>query len=210
MSTRIVIFAKAPQPGLAKTRLIPALGAPAAAALALRMLMHTLAQALAADVGPVELCVTPSSQEAVWQSITVSTSVTWSDQGEGDLGMRMARATKRVIDAGESALLIGTDCPMLDAACLQSAAHSLQHFSATLTPAFDGGYVLLGLQHFHASLFEDIEWSTETVAFETLCRLEQLGWRVQHNPMLHDIDEPDDLKWLPAAWSMAIPEINKE
>src|ERR1700719_312789 len=57
--TRIIIFAKAPQPGLAKTRLIPALGAERAAELALRMLRVTLAEARQAALGPVELCVTP-------------------------------------------------------------------------------------------------------------------------------------------------------
>ena len=53
---RIIVFAKAPRPGLAKTRLIPALGAAGAAALAARMLAHTLDQALASGVGVVELC----------------------------------------------------------------------------------------------------------------------------------------------------------
>lgn len=201
MNTRIVIFAKAPQPGLAKTRLIPALGAQGAADLASRMLTHTLKQALAANVGSVELCVTPLSSDAVWQSVTVPDSVVWSGQGEGDLGMRMARATKRVTEAGESILLIGTDCPTLDAAHLRSAAQSLQHADAVLTPAFDGGYVLFGLQSFHASVFEGIVWSTDTVAFETVRRLNQLGWQTQQNSMLHDIDEPADLEWLPTGWA---------
>jgi uncharacterized protein len=203
---RIVIFAKAPLPGMAKTRLIPTLGAQGAADLARRMLSHTLAQALAADVGPVELCVTPSPIEALWQSFTIPASVAWSDQGEGDLGMRMSRATQRVTGAGESVLIIGTDCPELDAGHLRRAATSLKHFDATLVPTADGGYVLLGLNRFHASLFADIEWSTHSVASETLCRLEQLGWKVQNNPMLHDIDEPADLGWLPPAWPGAANE----
>ena len=58
---RIIIFAKAPQPGLAKTRLIPALGAEGAAELAQLMLLHTVNEALAANIAIVELCVTPSS-----------------------------------------------------------------------------------------------------------------------------------------------------
>src|SRR5690606_40367434 len=53
---RIIVFAKAPRPGLAKTRLIPALGAAGAATLAARMLAHTLDQTLASGVGVVELC----------------------------------------------------------------------------------------------------------------------------------------------------------
>jgi len=84
MSVRIVLFAKAPLPGLAKTRLIPALGALGAAELARRMLKHAVTQALAAEVGPVELCVTPFHQESTWQSLGIPAAVTWSDQGEGD------------------------------------------------------------------------------------------------------------------------------
>ena len=203
---RIVIFAKAPVPGFAKTRLIPALGAQGAANLARRMLDHTLAQALAAEVGPVELCVTPSPIEAVWQTFAVPATVAWSDQGDGGLGTRMARAAQRVISAGESVLLIGTDCPALDAAHLRRAALSLQHFDTTLVPTADGGYVLLGLNRFHVSLFEAIEWSTDSVAAETLRRLARLDWKVQKTPTVHDIDEPADLRWLPRGWPGSVQE----
>ncbi|TBR12571.1 MAG: glycosyltransferase [Rugosibacter sp.] len=198
---RIVIFAKAPQPGFAKTRLIPALGSQGAADLARRLLSHTLNVALTAKVGSVELCVTPSVLDPVWQTLAVTDAVLWSDQGDGDLGERLARAAKRVIESGESVLLLGTDCPELGASGLQRAAYALQRADATLFPTADGGYALLGLNHFHPSLFEDIAWSTDTVAFETLCRLGQMGWSVQSHSMLHDIDEPADLKWLPAGWT---------
>ena len=201
---RIVIFAKAPVAGLAKTRLIPALGAQGAADLARRMLDHTLAQALAAEVGPIELCVTPSPVDAAWQNVVVANSVAWSDQGDGDLGERMARAVQRVTGAGESLLLIGTDCPALDAALLRSASDSLQHFDATLVPTADGGYILLGLNGFHASLFTDIEWSTGSVAAETRRRMARLGWNVLHKPTVHDIDDAADLQWLPEGWPGAV------
>ena len=201
---RIVIFAKAPVAGLAKTRLIPALGAQGAADLARRMLDHTVEQALAAEVGSVELCVTPSPVDVAWQNVVVAKSAAWSDQGDGDLGERMARAVQRVTGAGESLLLIGTDCPALDAAVLRSAAESLQHFDATLVPTADGGYVLLGLNGFHASLFEDIEWSTSSVAAETRRRMARLGWNVLDNPTVHDIDDPADLRWLPEGWPGAV------
>ena len=200
----IVIFAKAPMPGFAKTRLIPVLGAQGAADLAQRLLAHTLYKAIAAKVGPVELCVTPSATDPVWRKIALPDAVQWSDQGEGDLGEKMARAAQRVLEggtsAGESILLIGTDCPQLSIAYLQQAADALQHTECTLFPTTDGGYALLGLNRFHPSLFSAIAWSTDSVAFETLCRLGQLGWSVQSHPMLHDIDEPADLQWLPKTW----------
>lgn len=205
-AVRVVIFAKAPVAGLAKTRLIPSLGAQGAAALARRMLSHTLEQALLADVGPVELCVTPSPADPAWQEFTAPAKVTWSDQGKGDLGARMARAARRSVDAGNAVLLIGTDCPALDAAQLRAAAQSLETFDASLVPSADGGYVLFGLKRYHAYLFTDIEWSTDTVARETLHRLDQSGCRVHIHSTVHDIDEPSDLQWLPQGWLAAVQE----
>lgn len=202
---RIVIFAKAPLPGFAKTRLIPALGAQGAADLARRFLAHTLDAALAAQVGAVELCVGPAPADSVWQTFELSHPVQWTDQGEGDLGERMARAARRTLDAGESVLLIGTDCPELDAAQLRRAADALQRSEATLLSTHDGGYVLLGLNRFHPSLFSGIAWSTDSVAAETLSRMKALGWRVASHPTVHDIDEPSDLKWLPKSWPQAEP-----
>ena len=195
---RIVVFAKAPVAGLAKTRLIPALGAQGAARLAAAMLSHAVEQALASAVGPVELCVTPAPHDPVWSGLAPQASLTWSDQGDGDLGERMARAAKRALDAGEPVLLMGTDCPELTAGRIREAAASLLAADATLVPAFDGGYVLLGLNRFDASLFAGIPWSTATVAQATRARVEQLGWSLQAMPTLHDIDEPADLRWLPA------------
>lgn len=74
---------------------------------------------------------------------------------------------------------------------------ALQHADATLIPAFDGGYVLLGLNQFDAVVFSEIAWSTNDVLDETLLRLQRLQWRVKTLPTLHDIDEPADLKWVP-------------
>ena len=67
--TRIIVIAKEPRPGKVKTRLIPALGEAGAARLADRMLRHTLAQALDANIGPVELCVSPDPAAEYWQQL---------------------------------------------------------------------------------------------------------------------------------------------
>ena len=205
-ATRIVVFAKAPQPGRVKTRLIPALGAEGAAALAARMLARTLAVAAeaveatgasAARPGGVELCASPAPGDPAWRGRTVPAGLRWSAQGEGDLGARMAGAARRVLAAGERVLLIGTDCPALDAACLRAAAEALDEVEAVIVPSFDGGYVLLGLRRFDPSLFEGIAWSTSTVAAATRARLAALAWPYRELPALHDIDVPADLVHLP-------------
>lgn len=197
-ATRIVVFAKAPQPGRVKTRLIPALGADGAAALAARMLARTLAAAAEALPGGLELCASPAPGDPAWQGVPVPAAVRWSAQGEGDLGARMAGAARRVLAGGERVLLIGTDCPALDAACLRAAAEALDEVEAVIVPSFDGGYVLLGLRRFDPSLFEGIAWSTPTVAAETRARIAALAWSCRELPALHDIDVPADLVHLPS------------
>ncbi|WP_461480664.1 TIGR04282 family arsenosugar biosynthesis glycosyltransferase [Porticoccus sp.] len=197
---RILIFAKAPLPGLAKTRLSPALGAERAANLAKRLLAHCITQALTADIGPVELCVAPTIQHPIWSELAIPESVCWSEQGEGDLGERLARATQRVTGKDEAVLLIGTDCPGLTAARLREAATELRRHDACLLPVSDGGYALLGLQRHLPSLFEVMPWSTASVARLTQQRILAEGWSIKRLASLHDIDEPQDLQWLPAGW----------
>ncbi|MFM9975220.1 MAG: TIGR04282 family arsenosugar biosynthesis glycosyltransferase [Beijerinckiaceae bacterium] len=207
----LVIFAKAPQPGFAKTRLIPALGATGAAALAARLLTYTAQQALAAQVAHVELCLTPAPDDPVWDDLARSCaslpeSVSRTAQGEGDLGARMARAAVRIIAAEGDVLLIGTDCPGLTSERLREAAAALCHFDTTMIPAMDGGYTLLGLSRFDPSLFEGITWSTASVADETRRRVKALGWSLWEGAPLHDIDEPGDLRFLPIGWERPVSD----
>lgn len=204
---RILLFAKAPVPGRVKTRLIPALGAEGAAQLAGRLLSHALKQALAADLGPVEVCASPAPEHPDWQHWLPAlrelgpqgSSVAWSDQGEGDLGARLARSARGYLDAGEPVLLMGADCPALTPRRLREVAKALDGHKAALIPARDGGYVLLGLRAFafHASLFTAMPWGTATVAELTQMRLRDLNWRMWVGEALSDIDVPADLAILP-------------
>lgn len=190
--TRIVIFAKAPVPGRVKTRLVPLLGEAGAARLARRMLANTVEQALGAGLLTPELCATPHSGDPEWAGLLPDT-IQLSDQGQGDLGERLTRAADRIIACGERVLLIGTDCPELDAKRLGEAAALLERHDAVIHPARDGGYVLLGLARTDPSIFHDIAWSTDTVAATTIARIKALGWSLAVGDTLRDIDEPADL-----------------
>lgn len=192
VATRIVIFAKVPLPGIAKTRLIPVLGEAGAARLAQQMLTDTVGEALAAELGTPELCVTPHPDDPQWVG-RLPAGVRLSDQGPGDLGERLAAAAKRLLECGERILLIGSDCPELDGKRLGEAAAQLESHDAVIHPARDGGYVLLGLARSDPSLFDDIAWSTDTVAATTIARIRALGWSLFVGDTLSDIDEPGDL-----------------
>lgn len=199
-STTLLIFAKAPAPGFAKTRLIPALGFQGAAQFAQKLLHRTLAAARQSGIERQELCVTPASDDARWQSVDLPVDMIISNQGKGDLGERMARAAERALKQSERVILAGTDCVEISASLLREAAGALEEADAVIYPTADGGYALLGLKTFDASLFADLPWSTDQVAQLTLARMNKLKWRITLGRQLHDIDTPEDLaRWFPAS-----------
>ncbi len=196
----VLVFAKAPLPGYAKTRLARVIGSQAAAALAARMLGETVRQAVEADIGPVQLCCAPDELHPQFTLARQRHGVRLSTQGEGDLGQRMWRAFEGALKAWPRVLLIGTDAPALDAAHLRQAADLLRTQEAVFTPAHDGGYVLSGLAQPLPSLFQGIAWSTPQVMAQTRARLAELGKVCVELAPLYDVDEVRDLVHVPAQW----------
>jgi uncharacterized protein len=203
-SAAITVFAKAPVPGLAKTRLAPALGADGAAALAARMLAHTVEQAVVAALGPVELCTSPDASHPAFQALHVRHGIVLTEQGTGDLGQRMQRAFLRGLPRHGALLLVGTDAPALDSAVLRAAAAALASHDAVFVPALDGGYALIGLRQ-PAPVFDGMAWSTPGVMADTRQRLQAAGLRWAELPAVADIDLPADLVHLPAPWRAGLP-----
>lgn len=195
----LTVLAKAPLPGLAKTRLIPALGAEGAAALAARLLAHTLEQARAAGFARLRLLGHPDATHPLLARHAAHCEL-GAQQG-ADLGERMHCALTDALTSHERALLIGTDAPALDAVRLRQAAQALRDVDAVFVPALDGGYALVGLRaQAQAALFMDMRWSTAQVMADTRERLRGLGLRWVELPAVADIDEPADLAHLPAGW----------
>lgn len=202
---RIAILAKAPVPGLAKTRLAPALGAAGAAALAERLLRHAAAQAAAAAPGRVTLWATPDATHAVFTQLQQAHGVALAVQPGGDLGARMAHVFATTFGAGAGPLLLmGSDIPALDTATLRRAAAALQARPVVFVPALDGGYALVGLRGprpgLLAALFDGMAWSTAQVMAQTRQRLAALGVAHAELPAVPDIDEAADLARLPPGW----------
>jgi uncharacterized protein len=187
----IAILAKAPVPGFAKTRLIPALGAEGAAALQARLIARAVATACAAGCGPVTLWATPNAVHSLFQKMAARYSIALAVQPEGDLGARMHAACAA---ARGPVLIIGTDCPALTTDHLRDAAQVLRAGrDAVVIPAEDGGYVLIGLTRPVPALFSDMIWSTSEVMGETRRRMAAQGLRWRELPPLWDVDRPEDL-----------------
>lgn len=191
-SPRIAVFAKAPVPGQAKTRLIPALGPDGAARLHARLVTHTLTTVSAAALGPVTLWCAPDTGHPYFDDLAQRFGVTREVQRGADLGERMFHAFEHQTPH-VPLLLIGTDCPALGADTLRTAAHALMNDDAVFVPAEDGGYALIGLNHPERSLFEDIPWGSGAVMSRTRDALRRAGLRWTELDPLWDVDRPEDL-----------------
>ena len=179
----IIVFARAPVPGAAKTRLIPKLGAWRAARLHERLTRHALRTARLAS-GRVELHGTRR------HSFFGRLGVAFRLQRGRDLGERMVHALSK---ARRPAILIGTDCPVLTSADLRRAARWLRGgCDAVLAPAEDGGYALIGLRRARKEFFEGILWGGPQVYADTVKRLAGYRWRALRR--VWDLDRPGDLE----------------
>jgi rSAM/selenodomain-associated transferase 1 len=187
----IVILAKAPIPGFAKTRLIPAIGAHAAAVLQERLTERTVATALAAGIGPVTLCCDPDATHDTFLKMVTRMKITLRPQPPGDLGTRMLAA---VATSTGPVLVIGTDCPALTEAHLRSAAMALRDGNdVVLIPAERGGYVLLGMRKAQPRLFSNIAWGGSSVLADTRARIVEQRLMLIERPPLWDVDTEIDL-----------------
>jgi rSAM/selenodomain-associated transferase 1 len=190
-SVDIAIFARAPQPGAAKTRLIPALGATGAARLQRRLILNALHNAMRIESGRITLWCAPDTQHHFFRALHAHCGVNVCSQLGTDLGARMAHA---FAVHGSPMLLIGTDCPALQTAHLAMAADLLRDgHDAVFIPAEDGGYVLVGLRQAQPRLFENIDWGSGQVMAQTRDRLAGLDLRWAEPLTLWDVDRPADL-----------------
>lgn len=190
----VAVLAKAPIPGLAKTRLAPLLGDAGAARAQRGFILRTLATARQASTGALTLHCAPDVEHRLFRLLAQRHGMACLAQAEGNIGERMA-----AVMAGHFAqkrppplLIVGTDCPVLTSEHLQQAADALQASDVVLIPAEDGGYVLIGLRRALPAVFERVDWSTPRVMAQTRERLEAIGARWVELPILWDVDEPQD------------------
>jgi uncharacterized protein len=116
-------------------------------------------------------------------------------QSSGDLGQRMEAAFQTAFDSGaERVIIIGSDCPQLDAPYLDLAFATLETNDFVIGPVPDGGYCLLGMRSFQPTVFHHIAWSTDTVFAETKEKIQALGGTLSILPMLMDVDTEEDWK----------------
>ncbi|RDB43209.1 glycosyltransferase [Halomonas sp. DQ26W] len=185
----LAVLAKAPLPGKAKTRLIPALGAEGAAQLHARLVRHTLATALA-TTSRVTLWTALEHHHPLFLALSEDHQIDMQPQPDGDLGQRMHHALATVTGPG---LVIGTDCPVLTPELLHRCHAALSESDVVCLPAEDGGYGLIAMRRAEARLFTGIDWGTDRVMSQTAHAAAALGLRLRCLDTVWDIDRPEDL-----------------
>lgn len=187
---RIMVFCKAPEPGKVKTRLAKTIGETAASTIHEYLALHCLKQLVDSGIAPVELWCAPNTSHDFFQRCKIELGVMLKTQQGDCLGERMGHAFSSVLPTCHSAIVVGTDCPAIDADYIASVFAELQNHDSVIGPAEDGGYVLLGLRKPQPQIFANISWGGSKVFEETVSRFKG---DVKKAPMLWDVDHVADL-----------------
>lgn len=203
MSRRhLIIYAKRPQPGHAKTRLGAAIGSRQAAGVYARLLYTLLTNVIAAGLPEttIELSVADSEDRPFFEAAFPECRV--RPQIQGDLGDRMAHSFNQAFDEGATQIVLtGSDVPGLSIDIIRAAFTTLRPTRrrgapspgaptpGVVGPTTDGGYYLIGMQAPGADLFHDVTWSTASVLAETEALARQKNVSLSRLQMLSDIDE---------------------
>lgn len=189
----LIVFARVPQLGRVKTRLARALGEPAALAAHRALLSHAVAMAGALAGATRWLALAGDDREGECAALAHQHGMRLRPQSDGDLGQRMAAALRHCLAEGaQRVVLMGSDCPPIDAGVLCDALRALLTHDTVWGPTEDGGYGLVGLRKPADCLFNEIEWSTPRVMQQTRARLRASGLSAFELPLLWDVDELAD------------------
>ncbi|MGA2816918.1 MAG: TIGR04282 family arsenosugar biosynthesis glycosyltransferase [Xanthobacteraceae bacterium] len=197
----IAIMAKASAPGRTKTRLVPPLTFEQAAAFNTAFLLDIAGNLVLAgryaSIAGYAAYAPPGSEDFFRR--TLPSAIGLIDACLPNFGDCLLRTIEEIFARGHaSAVVLNSDSPTLPTALLVETADALAQPGerVVLGPSSDGGYYLLGLKTAHRRLFEDIAWSTERVAEQTLERARELNLEMHTLPVWYDVDDVVGLRRL--------------
>jgi rSAM/selenodomain-associated transferase 1 len=199
----MAVMGKASVPGRAKTRLIPDIGAENAALLNTAFLKDITTNLLQANGAvPISAYVAygPAGAEQFFRD-HLSAQVSLVECSLPDFGECLFQAISTMLNRGHfAACVVNADSPTLPTGYLVEAATqlALPGDRAVLGPSTDGGYYFLGLKAPHHRLFEEIAWSTPSVAAQTRRRATELGLELVSLEPWYDVDDGLSLRQLQA------------
>ncbi|MFW0787188.1 DUF2064 domain-containing protein [Gordonia sp. CPCC 206044] len=192
----VLVVAKAPVAGQAKTRLIPRYGAQTAAALAGAALIDTVRTARASGARVVVALRGRIADAADAQRLDdVLTECTVIRQRGNDFGERLTNAHLDVAaDGARKVIQIGMDTPQISVADLRAGLRATRPGTAVLGPAYDGGWWAVGLYGGRgAESIAAVPMSREDTGEQTADSLRAVGLDVRRIRALGDVDRPEDV-----------------
>ncbi len=207
MRGAILVFAKAPRPGLVKTRMTPPFS-PSEAAEFYACLLDDVLEATAESARRLGLdavvAVHPAEACAEIARRAPPTFRVVAQCGQ-DLAQRMRWAVSEAAAGGFSPVLLrGSDSPTLGEGTIEEALATLKGADVVISPDLDGGYNLIGLRTPAPALF-DHPMSTGSVVADTLASASRLGLRARVLAGGFDLDTAADLRWLAEARRSGTP-----
>lgn len=186
----LLLFTKNPELGKCKTRLAKTIGDVKALEIYIKLLEHTREIVIPVDVDKFVFYSETIEREDDWDNAVFQKRI----QNGDDLGQKMQNAFRDLFQLNyDSVCIIGSDCYELNSETINQSFIALESKDVVIGPTYDGGYYLLGMKKLHAALFENKNWSTETVYSDTITDFEQLGLSYSNLVKLTDIDEEKDL-----------------
>ncbi len=206
----IGLFAKFWQPGQVKTRLAT-LGIHAASEIYFEFLSHLLTQ-LKSSGHFRSIVFSPDQRREEFRQLA---GPEWNlvPQADGDLGNRLraffattflgnqtpdlvVNESIKADGVSRKIIVIGSDCPLIQPALLESAFEKLDQCPAVIGPSTDGGYYLIGLRQQCDNIFQNIAWSTSSVCLQTMAALREHQIDFDLLPEMTDVDDIDDFHQL--------------
>jgi len=189
----ILLFAKAPVAGQVNTRLIPELGIEAATQLQYHLIHQRMKALSHARLCEVVIMCAPDINHTCFTECQVLYPVSLHLQQGENIGERMLSGMIWALEKKSRVIIIGTDAPSLDIKTIDNALMNLHdNTNVVITPAEDGGYVLIGVDDNYPALFDGISWGTEKVMQQTRDRISQSDLSSYETESRWDIDRPED------------------
>jgi len=200
VTSALIIFVRNPVLGKVKTRIAKDLGDIAALEIYTALLNHTYSITKDIAVDRYVFYADFINHNDVWKNPPYKKEL---QTGSG-LGERMKNAFDLLLKKGYSRVaIIGSDCFDLTKNIIEEAMEALEKTPVVIGPSLDGGYYLLGMNNFIHQLFENKNWSTESVYSDTLRDLSDLKYSYRLLPELSDIDNGEDCKKYDALISLS-------
>lgn len=210
-SALVMQFAKWPEAGQVKTRLMPELGEQGALAAHVTLSLAVLDQLAhsACDVRFFWDRELSDAPEAAWPIINriEALGVRQGFQRGDVLGQRMEAALSEGLAAYSKAIIVGSDCPSVDAGYIHQAVQALEDADVVLGPSDDGGYVLIGARTCVTGMLDGIPWGTDRALAETVARLGACGLTCSQLPPRWDVDEPEDWRRFVRQFPRYVPAV---